>query len=588
MSKKHDECKTPDENDFEVVRRRPASSFPLGSRQNPADYVIVGLGTAGTPLARFLSEDLTTSVIVLEAGENRGDDPRVQNAFLFGDPGLANDPRYSFARAFDSLDINPGLAGALNYPDHRLWGGGSSANGLSGVRSTRDIYDAWGAFNTQWSYSNLLPVMLYMEQFNPNATTPPNPAQRGFVGPLCITQDDPLPSNPLYTAIAAATNSPPFPPGYIDYNDPTYGDVGVTASQWYRTAGPTPGATSVRCDAQTAWLTPDVIDPVTGLGVGGRKLTVLSRATAVKVIIENGTAVGVRYFFQDNPDDVREVFARKKVILSAGTIATAQLMQLSGIGPAALLTSLGIEVVLNNPHVGQHIDNHYGPNAAIRQAPDAPFALRVDQFYTDISGNNIPQPPDGVRRAQVYVLPFNAAIPHAILAALQIENVPAYSFIGFLMRPQAEGEVNIVSIDPLTNPEIKFHYYQGPGGLIDLQRSVDLYKVYANISLLYTGQMPLYPTAAQYPAGEYPGGMAAGNAGLEQAAKDVTLIAAYHAAGSCRMGDVVDGNLDVIGVPHLACADMSVAPVITTGNTAYPAYLIGLVKAKIEGATVPY
>ena len=588
---KNDKCETPDKNDFEVIKRRPASSFPLGSRQNPYDYVIVGAGTAGSPLARFLSDAF--SVLVLEAGEYRGDDPRVRNAFLFGDEKLANDPRYSIARFFDSGGINPGPSGVNVYSEGHMVAGSSGHNGLSACAGTAASYNAWGTFNPQWLYQNLLPVRRYLQLFTPNAVTPPNPVERGFAGPLFITQDDPLPPNPIYPAIATAAQ---IPLNYLDYNDSTYGEVGVTASQWYRTPGPTPGVGATRSDAQTAFLGPEIVDFSSGdgIGVNGRPLLILTSATALKVIIEGDTAVGVRYFIQNAPDDVREVFARRKVILSAGSIASPQLLQLSGIGPADLLASLGIPVVLANPHVGQHGENHLGPVGLIRQADPPTFVPRADQFFSDISGANITQLNDGVRRAQVYFLPFNSLVPRAILTALGIQDIPAWSFIGFLMDPNNNLiEVKIVSTDPLDQPEILTHYYEDvapPGGKSDLERAIDMYRMYANISIQLTGTLPLYPPPAHYPAAEYGafGGTAPDTSLLEMDARDTDLIAAYHLSGTARMGDVVDGNLDVIGINNLAVADMSVAPVIPTCNTAYAAYLIGLVKAKIEGAPTPF
>ena len=559
---------------------------PLGSRSNPYDYVIVGAGTAGSVLARLLTDNLTTSVLVLEAGEYHGDDPRIRNGFLFGDSNLAGDPRYSIPRFYEPGGISKGLEGLKAYSEHQLWGGGSAANGMSTVQGTRRLFDGWATVGgPQWGYDALLPPKRFLEHFFPNAVTPPNPIERGFTGPLNVTQDPPLPPNPIYADIATATQ---VPANYPDYNDSTYGEVGVTASQWFRAGG-------IRSDAQTAFLGPDVINPVTGLGVGGRRLQILSRATAVKIIIEGNTAVGMRYFIQNAPDDVRDVFA-KKTILSAGSIASPQLLQLSGIGPEPLLNSRGIPVVLNNPHVGQHGQNHYFPTGLIERIPFGPppgFEVRADQFFIDISGNNIVQANDMLRRAQVYMLPFNDGVPRAILTALGIQNVPAWSFIAFNMMPNNLAEVNIVSIDPLDDPEILMHYYEDvsvPGRKSDLERAIDMYRVFANISIQHTGQLPLYPPPSHYPVAEYGafGGTAPDTSLLELDARDVTLIAAYHLSGTARMGDVVDGNLDVIGINGLSVADMSITPVIPDANTAYAAFLIGLVKAKIEGAAVPY
>lgn len=560
-----------------------------------ADYVIVGLGTAGCPLARYLSEDMTTSVIVLEAGQNYGTNSQILKGAPLGDPTLANDPRFSFARLADSADISAGLAGTYNYSDGRLWGGSSAHNGLVALRSPPDVYDQWGLINPQWAYNNLLPVMLFFEKYTPDGTVA-DPAQRGSSGPLYITQDEPLSGNHFYTDLTIASNSPPI----SDYNNPTLGDVGIAANQWFVSPpihGGGPG-TNQRSWSQTAFL-PSTVITAQGQGVGGRKLSVVSNATATEIILDahasgGPKATGVRYIQGNDPDKIAQVIARKKVILCAGSIANAAILQLSGIGPSDLLSGLGIPVVLANDNVGANMQNHYGPTMLIAQDVDAQLPpFEGSAFFSDLSGNVVGAynlgPPDGVRRFGAGTIAANFYIPHAIVSALGLDNTPSIGFLMFNLEPNSLGTVRISSRDALTAPSIKFRYYQDTTAPTDMDRTIKSYKVIANIAQEY-GTTVLYPPVAHFPA---PYGPAPDDSLLEQDAKDVTLIAAYHATGTCRMSSsaatgVVDGNLDVFGVQSLSCADCSVIPVITKGNTAYPAYLIGLVKAKIEGAPVPF
>jgi len=575
----------------------------LGSKKNPYDFVIVGAGTAGAPLAKLLSDNFDKSVLVLEGGQNLSNDPNVLAEPAPGSPPAG--PKYDWEHPADISDImleSLGLTRPLIYADGRMWGGSSGHNFGGFFRGSPDVYDtAWGSVNPRWTYNSLLPAMKYLERFVPNGYVP-NPAQRGFAGPLTVSQAPPISQANPFVAAFLAMNAPMVP----DSNDPTLGDVGISPSQITATQI-SPGVFQ-RSFAATSFLGPDVVTPE-GQGVGDRQLTIESAAYAKKVLFDGTRAIGVEYLrgLTEDPAAVSAQVFGKKIILAAGAIVDAAILQRSGIGPAALLSSLGIPVIVNNPNVGANMECHVGPNALTplnfanppnNFPPDSP-----EQAMSDFSGNNVPVdglvgPPTGIRQVQYIPIPGPPfIIPLAVLTALGIPHDPTQNFyinwVTGILRPSNLGTVEIVSADDIVEPISKFHFYQDTVGLTELDKAVLIYKMIANHSLAYSGQMPLWPPASHYPVTTgYPGATAPDDSTLREDAKGSSIFF-NHACGTCRMAPsaatgVVDGNLDVFGVQGLSCCSNSVAPQTETGNTQLMAYIIGLTKAKIEGAPVPF
>lgn len=573
-------------------------------RDDP-DYVIVGLGTAGAVLARFLSDpidgEFKNSVLVIEAGSNftTGGDPvdraRVAQGAPFGDEGVGSDSKFS---TFQKMETGEAAPGFIGYTAGRMWGGSSAHNDLLTVRSSPDVYDDWAiaSGSAQWSYDSLLPFMKFMEKYLPNGTIA-NLAQRGVAGALTISQDPPLAGDPGLAAIQTAIASGANAPLVSDYNDPTLGNVGVAAFQWYSTPPPS----TQRSSSSQAYLPTSVVTP-DGHGVGGRKLTIISEATTLHIIMDTSGSVpearGIRYFENHNRDVVLTTRARKKVILCAGTVPTAAILQRSGIGDPALLAQYGIPVVVANPNVGKNTYNHYGPGGTIPIGGNPIPAFQGVIVNVDLSGTVVhptDQTTDGVRRYQLLGFVGQEFFPcPALFTAQGEQDVPSFTFFGNSMIPKATGSVEIASVDPLTPPNFSVDCYEDSIAPTDLDRAVQALRVIANISLAYTGLMPLWPPAAHFPitdAVPYPGAAAPDDSILRLDAKELSNQA-FHLVGSCRMAasatdGVVDANLDVFGVGKLAICDNSVIPRITTGNTSYPAYLLGLKKAQLEGAQIP-
>jgi choline dehydrogenase-like flavoprotein len=524
------------------------------------DYIIVGDGTAGATLARELSNGNKNSVVVLEWGINRTSDPVVlsPDPLAYSDP-LTYDPTYAVTPVVPLYFPNKAPQYFI-YSDGRMWGGSSAHNGLFTVRGTPVIYNAWAAISGQprWSYNNMLSLFLATEHYTPNGTTL-DPAQRGTTGPLYITQSDY--NTVLADAWANATVTATGTPFAEDYNNPAQGgDICVSAQQQWITPSPD----SHRSFSANAFTPVGSIVDANGFGLNGRKLRIVSEALVDKVIFNKNTAIGVQYYVNGDVSKVVFLEAKKKVILCAGAPRTPGILERSGIGDAALLTSLGIPVIVDNPNVGEHLFNHYGANGTVLNASTTvtPFL----EWFTD-GGDG-----DNVRRMQNISL---TPVPDLIATN------------GILLQPKSSGSVHIVDRNPTIYPRIDLNMFSdqpsAPNGGIAVPGSDAYYiaqylRSLPGIVAAFGGGATLAaPTAGQ---------LASDSALFDYMTTLVNMVVTYHAVGTTRMGQsaataVVDGNLHVFGVNKLMVADVGIEPVIQDGNTAYAAYFIGLQAANI-------
>lgn len=555
-------------------------------KKDKYDYIIVGLGTAGAVLTRYLSDD--SSVIALESGLNLAKDPLVTSGEFTSAVQTWTDPKYSITPECTYGEIN---AGIIPSPSSigRMWGGSSAHNGLIAIRGSTDLWDSYATAsqNPQWAYSNILPVMKFLEQYTPKGSVA-NYQQRGRNGPWYVTQDAPV----------EVINSSDFAQKYStiiqaplvnDYNDPTNGganpapnylNVGISINQ----SSVIPANPPIRSFSVNAFLPESIVDYNTGLGLNGRKLRILSSATVSRVIFKGTKAVGVEYIINGDRDKIKQVYARKKVILCAGAIYDVAILQRSGVGDSTLLQSLGIPVVINNPNVGARLQNHFGPVALVRTPPDASPPFIIGESFFGITDPN-------VREIQVFYQRGTLLFPTPELARTlgvtpgPFDNVVSLPFQ--LVKNDSRGNVEIVSTDPLTNPRINFQFYVGsddptvPG--TDAYKAVQcLRKIQAFNSI--PGYSVIYPTPADY-------------AGTDKQLYDNivlnTVLVQDHASCTCSMGTstqdgVVDGNGNVFGAKNLVVVDTSISSRINTGNTQYPPYVFALRIAKNLGANLPF
>lgn len=245
----------------------------------------------------------------------------------------------------------------------------------------------------------------------------------------------------------------------------------------------------------------------------------------------------------------------------AGAVNTPAILQRSGYGDAALLKSLGIDVVVNNPNVGANISDQYGAISIMTGSTVNPY---LQGFI-----NGAPYlPNDQVRRLQTIGL----NLPNGTIM-----------FFGFILHPKSVGSVQIVSRNPFIYPNLNLNFYSdGPvtDPNSDAYAIVSFFKIMKNIASA-SGNTLLFPPAADFESDE----------ALLADAQSV-LQSAYHNVGSTRMGTsiangVVDGNLRVFGVKNLMIADIGVLPTPPSGNTCYSAYLVGLEAAAILDVPTP-
>jgi choline dehydrogenase len=557
------------------------------------DYIIVGNGTAGATLARFLSDQVdgkfVNNVLVLEAGPNLSSDPGVLQTDLVTALRLGLSSKYgkNFA-TFTGPFVQFGTTANL-YIHGELWGGSSAINGLLAVRGTPGLYGIWAiaSNNAQWTYSNLLPVMKFLEHYTGTSQLI---AERGTNGNLYINQNPfgVTQTNPFNIALSAISGSAILE----DYNV-TGADVVISSAQNWINDTVMP---NVRSFSANAFLTSDVVTSA-GTGVGGRLLNILSEAQVTHILFDTSgampVAVGVEYIVNGNKDQVFRVYATKKVILCAGAIENIGVLERSGIGQPTVLENANIQLLVASPLVGENLQTYYGISAITAGNPQSVAPpLTVQEAYIDLRGFN-GFAADGVRRVQLLYEgdPFLFGSPTTLLA-LGFTNLPSLidnsnSFGISIMNPKSRGSVHVPNNDPLILPVTDFNLYSDSNGLVtpdsDAAEVVAALKVVrAAVQSQGGGLDMIYPTPAQY----------ASDADLLQAAFNLPFIQ-YHAVGTCKMGTditngVVDGNLNVFGVQNLMIADCSIEPQIEDGNTAYAAYLIGAVAARILGSqTVP-
>lgn len=520
-----------------------------------ADFLIVGSGSAGSAMASRLSENGRHSVLVLEYGGTDAG-PLIQMPGALSFP--MNMPRYDWGYYSEP---EPYLGGRrLACPRGKVIGGSSSINGMVYVRGHAGDYDNWADSGaTGWSYADVLPYFLRMENWHDSGQGG-DPEWRGKDGPLHVTRGKR--DIPLHQAFVDAGRQAGFETT-SDYN----GEQQEGFSPMDRTVWK-----GQRWSAANAYLKPAL----------KRSNLSIHKCLARRIIIKNQRAVGVEV---QRGNDVYVIHAHREVILAASAINSPKLLMLSGIGPAAQIKKVGVDVIANRPGVGQNLQDHL--ELYIQQACTQPITLfkywnlfgkmRVGlEWILNKSGPGASnafescaflRSKPGVRYPDIQYHFLPIAVRYDGKAAIKGHGFQAH--VG-PMRSPSRGSVTLNSANPDDKPKIQFNYMSKPQDWEDFRHCIRLTRSIFSQAAFDPFRGKEIQPGIDIQSDEQLNSFIMNN-----------VESAYHPCGTCKIGRkddpsaVVDPECRVIGVDSLRVVDSSIFPRIPNGNLNGPSIMVG-------------
>ncbi len=530
------------------------------------DYIIVGAGSAGCVLADRLSASGEHSVLLLEKG---GSDKHI---FVQMPTALSypmNMERFTWQFHAEPDKHIDGRA--LHCPRGKVLGGGSSINGMVYVRGHANDIDQWETEGAKgWNYQQCLPYYKRAETWIGGGDD-----YRGGDGPLSTNNGNDMKLNPLYNAFIKAGVDAGYPETK-DYNGEQqegFGPMHMTVKK------------GVRWSTSNAYLKPALKRP---------NLTLITGVHSRKLILDGKRATGIEY---DHKGKTHTVTAATEVILSAGSVGSPQLLQLSGIGPKHILEKAGVELIHELPGVGENLQDHLEVYYQARCKQPITLNSKLDWFSMGLIGvewilrktglgatNHFES--CGFIRSRAGLKAPNIQY-HFLPAAMRYDGNAAFDGHGYQVhvgpnKPTSRGHIHIQSNDPYAHPEIVFNYISTEEDKQDWRDTVRL-----------TREILEQPSLAPYHEKEIQPGAAVQTDEEIDAWVRQNVESAYHPSCTCKMGAaddpmaVLDSDCRVRGIDALRVVDSSIFPTITNGNLNAPTIMVAEKAADIILGNAP-
>ncbi|MBB4641557.1 GMC family oxidoreductase [Rhizorhapis suberifaciens] len=517
------------------------------------DYIVVGAGSAGCVVANRLSADPNIRVLLLEAG---GRDDWIWFHVPVGYLFAIGNPRSDWM--FET-ENEAGLNGrSLKYPRGKVIGGSSAINAMISMRGQAEDYDHWRELGLAgWGWEDVAPVFRRLDNHFLGETE-----HHGVSGEWRV--EEPRLKWAVLDAVAQAATEMDIP-ATKDFNTGNNSGVGYFHVNQKR---------GVRWSSARGFLKP---------ALKRQNLHLRTGVSVDRVLFDGRRAVGVRFREQGQAVEVR---TKGEVILSAGALGSAQLLQLSGVGPSEWLSECGIDTVLHKPGVGRNLQDHLQQRAIYKvhgiKTLNETYHSLVRRALMGLEYAFFQRGPLTMAPSQLGI--FTTSSSEHERANIQfhvqplsldkfgdpLHRFPAITVSACNLRPTSRGVVRLRSRDPAAKPIIAPNYL-----------STDEDRRVAADAIRVTRRLMRQEALRPYRPEEYLPGPEIGDdeTSLAKAAGDIgTTI--FHPVGTARMGlpsdpmAVVDKRLRVIGLEGLRIIDASIMPTITSGNTNTPTIMI--------------